>query len=143
MYVFDLSSLLCANATMIMTNVGYHYERCDLRLNNIIRYDCAYQPVFKTAALDRPHTTRFLSCDESDRMRYATTGNRIGSCHLTEIGTLATDPLTLHDCVFPGVRRNNTEIYEHVRDVTAVCDSLQFIVSLPTESQRVSNYTIS
>ena len=46
---------------------------------------------------DRPHTTRFLSCDGSDRTRYETTGNRRGSWHLSEIGTLAIHNLTLHD----------------------------------------------
>ena len=45
----------------------------------------------------RPHTTRFLSCDASDRIRYETTGNRRGFRHLTEIGTLATHLLTLND----------------------------------------------
>ena len=46
---------------------------------------------------DRPHTTRFLSCDGSDRIQYETTGHRRGSWHLREIGTLAIHHLTLHD----------------------------------------------
>ena len=29
--------------------------------------------------IDRPHTTRFWSCDGSDRIRYETTGHRRGS----------------------------------------------------------------
>ena len=37
--------------------------------------------------------TRFLSCDAPDRLRYDPTGNCRGSCHLTEIGTLAIRPL--------------------------------------------------
>ena len=49
--------------------------------------------------LDRLHTTRLLSFDASDRIRYETTGNRRG--HLTEIWTLAIHPLTQHyDFVF-------------------------------------------
>ena len=39
--------------------------------------------------LSRPHTTLFLSCDASDRLRYEMTRNCRVSCHLTEIGTLA------------------------------------------------------
>ena len=52
--------------------------------------------------LDMPHSTRFLWSDASDRIRYEMTGNRRGSCHLTEIGTLVvqTTWLITHDCVF-------------------------------------------
>ena len=47
--------------------------------------------------LDRPHTTRFLSSDGSDRIRYETTGYCRGSWHMTEIGVLVIHHLTLHD----------------------------------------------
>ena len=47
--------------------------------------------------LSRPHITRFLPYDAWDRIRYETTGKYTGSCHLTEIGTLAINPITLHD----------------------------------------------
>ena len=35
--------------------------------------------------LERPHTTRFPSCDGSHRTRYATTGRRRGSWQMTAI----------------------------------------------------------
>ena len=40
---------------------------------------------FHMNPLERPHTTRFPSCDRSDRMRYVTTGRRRGSWQMTEI----------------------------------------------------------
>ena len=43
--------------------------------------------------LSMPYT--FLSCDVSDRINMLTLNHR-GSCHLTDIGTLAIHPLTLH-----------------------------------------------
>ena len=59
-------------------------------------------------------------------------GNRKGSCYLTEIGTLAIKPLTLHDsfiaiAYFP--TPNLSEIFEHVQKVTTACDSLRFLES--------------
>ena len=56
----------------------------------------SFNAAIQKALLDRPHTTRFLSCDGSDRIRYETTSNRRGSWHLPEIGTLAIHHLTLH-----------------------------------------------
>ena len=44
---------------------------------------------------------------------------------------------------FPGIRRNLSDKFEHVQSVTAACDSLRCIESLPTVSQMVSYYTIS
>ena len=37
-----------------------------------------------------------LACNASNQLRNDMTRNRRGSCHLTEIGTLAIQPLTLH-----------------------------------------------
>ena len=51
--------------------------------------------------LDRPHTTRFVSCDGLDRIRYETTHNHRGSCHLMEIDSPShTTRLISRDCVF-------------------------------------------
>ena len=54
--------------------------------------------------------------------------NCIGSCHLTEVLTLAIKPFTLHDYFlvigiyvtthFPGIRQDLTEIFELVQNVT-------------------------
>ena len=46
-------------------------------------------PSVKATDLSSPHITRFSSYEASDRLRYETMRNRRGSCHLTEIGTLA------------------------------------------------------
>ena len=73
--------------------------------------------------LDRPHTTRFLSCDASVQIQYETSGSHRGSCHLTEIGTLAIHPLTLHDnnlsrLCFLGYKTQSLRNFEHVHNVT-------------------------
>ena len=46
---------------------------------------------------NRPYAGLSLHNFVSDRTLYETTGNRRGSCHLTEIGTLAIHLLTLQD----------------------------------------------
>ena len=44
---------------------------------------------------------------------------------------------------FPGIRRNLSEMFEHVQNVTKAYDSHQLLQSRPTESLRVSHYMMS
>ena len=65
-----------------------------------------------------------------DLLRYDTTRDRRGSCYLTDIGTLAIQPLTPLDqflaiSYFPLIRQDLSKIFEHVQNVTTGCDSLQ------------------
>ena len=66
-------------------------------------------------------------------LQYETTCNRRGSCHLIEIGTPASQPLTLQDwfltidMCFPAIRRNLSEIFEHVLNVMTTYICLYFL----------------
>ena len=71
---------------------------------------------------------------------------------LTKIGTLAIyrDRLTLYTINFTRmcftsyrIRCNLSESFKHVQNVSTACDSLRFLESWPTESQKVSHYTMS